>query len=86
MQQLLIELWQTWKFTVVLVTHDVSEAVTTAQRVVMLDKGQVKLDLEVSAAYPRSTTQANIATLERQILAAIMQPDRPIETKARQAI
>ena len=86
MQQLLIELWQTWKFTVVLVTHDVSEAVTTAQRVVMLDKGQVKLDVEVGMPYPRSSTQANVAALERQILAAIMQPDQPVVTPTRQAI
>lgn len=83
MQQLLIDLWQTWKFTVVLVTHDVSEAVSTAQRVLMLNKGEVGLDVEVSMPYPRSPTQSGIANLEKNILDAIMQPD-DVETYSQQ--
>jgi len=86
MQQLLIDLWQTWKFTVVLVTHDVSEAVTTAQRVLMLDKGVVGIDVDVPLAYPRVSTQPSVAKLEQTILQAIMQPEPAPTEHARQAI
>ncbi|MBT0727780.1 ATP-binding cassette domain-containing protein [Rosenbergiella australiborealis] len=86
MQQLLIDLWQTWKFTVVLVTHDVSEAVTTAQRVLMLDSGVVGMDVDVAVPYPRTTTQPAIAQLEQHILQAIMQPEALPTEYARRAI
>ncbi|WP_241569533.1 ATP-binding cassette domain-containing protein [Rosenbergiella collisarenosi] len=86
MQQLLIDVWQTWKFTVVLVTHDVSEAVTTAQRVLMLDKGVVGMDVDVPLSYPRTATQPGIAKLEQHILQAIMQPETSPTEHARQAI
>ncbi len=86
MQQLLIELWQTWKFTVVLVTHDVSEAVSTAQRVLMLDHGAIRLDVDVSMSYPRTATQPGIAVLEKRILDAIMQPETLNAVQQRQVI
>ena len=39
--------------TAVLVTHDVSEAVALADRVIVLDEGRVMLDVEVKALRPR---------------------------------
>ncbi len=47
MQQLIERLWQQHGFTVLLVTHDVSEAVAIADRVILIEEGEVGLDLLV---------------------------------------
>ena len=48
MQQLIENLWQKHGFTVLLVTHDVSEAVAIADRVILIEDGEIGLDLIVS--------------------------------------
>ena len=53
MQQLLERIWLAQKFTAVLVTHDVAEAVALADRVVVISEGRIALDLEVPVARPR---------------------------------
>jgi len=55
MQQLLLSLWKRFSHTVVFVTHDVREAVTLADRVVMMDKnpGRVKKVVEMDLQRPR---------------------------------
>ncbi|WP_198511556.1 ATP-binding cassette domain-containing protein, partial [Bacillus subtilis] len=47
MQGLIESLWQQHHFTVLLVTHDVSEAVVMADRVLLIEEGQIGLDLLV---------------------------------------
>lgn len=47
MQQLIERLWRQHGFTVLLVTHDVSEAVAVADRVILIEDGEVGLDLTV---------------------------------------
>ncbi|WP_404823804.1 ATP-binding cassette domain-containing protein [Paenibacillus rhizovicinus] len=53
MQQLIERLWLERKFTAVLVTHDVSEAVALADRVVLVEQGTISQDITVSLARPR---------------------------------
>mgnify|MGYP000064121751 CR=1 FL=1 len=55
MQQLLLELWETLSHTIVFVTHDVREAVTLADRVIMMDKnpGRVKGIVDIDLERPR---------------------------------
>ena len=55
MQQLLLTLWKRFSHTIVFVTHDVREAVTLADRVVMMDKnpGRVKKVVEIELQRPR---------------------------------
>ena len=55
MQQLLLQLWGTLSHTIVFVTHDVREAVTLADRVIMMDKnpGRVKEVVDISLPRPR---------------------------------
>ena len=48
MQGLLERVWRDQGFTAVLVTHDVTEAVVLADRVLLIEEGLVKLDLEVT--------------------------------------
>ena len=68
MQQLLERIWIAQKFTAVLVTHDVAEAVALADRVVVISGGKIALDLEVPVARPRRRGSAELARLEGEIL------------------
>ncbi|MEY0727032.1 ATP-binding cassette domain-containing protein [Providencia rettgeri] len=71
MQQLIIKLWQEYKFTVVLVTHDVHEAVFTSERVLMLKDGGLYFDLQVNEDYPRTLTNSRLIELESKVLSAL---------------
>ena len=72
MQALIESLWQKQGFTAVLVTHDVAEAVALADRIVMLDKGKITLDVEVPLARPRERGQAEFAALEGKVLRHVL--------------
>ena len=79
--QLLIErLWQQQRFTVLLVTHDVSEAVAVADRVILIEDGRIGLDLAIDLPRPRRRGSARLADLEAQVLARVLeQPPLPAE-------
>lgn len=72
MQELLNRVWRELGFTAVLVTHDVSEAVHLADRVVVLDEGRIVLDLAVPHPHPRRHGNPALAELEGKLLAAIL--------------
>ena len=72
MQQLIQKLWMQHGFTAVLVTHDVQEALALAERVVLLEDGQVALDVAVPLSYPRQRGSAAFAKLEAQILRRLL--------------
>ena len=59
------------RFTTVLITHDVVEAVTLADRVLVLKEGRIALDLPVDAARPRQPDDNRVLQLERRVLAAV---------------
>lgn len=64
MQDLIVSLWQEYGFTVLLVTHDVSEAVAMADRVLLIEDGRIGLDLTVDLARPRRLGSVRLAELE----------------------
>lgn len=68
MQQLLERIWLKQRFTAVLVTHDVAEAVALADRVIVIDQGRIALDLDVPLPRPRRHGAAELARLEGRIL------------------
>jgi sulfonate transport system ATP-binding protein len=72
MQQLLSRVWREQGFTAVLVTHDVSEAVHLADRVIVLDQGHITLDVDVPHAHPRKHGTAGLGEIEGQLLASIL--------------
>ena len=73
MQDLIASLWQEHGFTVLLVTHDVSEAVAMADRVLLIEEGKIGLDLLVDIPRPRRTGSAKLAELEAEVLNRVMQ-------------
>jgi sulfonate transport system ATP-binding protein len=72
MQRLIENLWQEQKFTALLITHDVEEAVTLADRVILIESGRVALDLPVSLSRPRHRGNAVFAALVEQILDRVL--------------
>jgi len=78
MQQLIESLWRTHGFTALLVTHDVSEAVALADRVVLIEDHGIALDERVALGRPRSRGQAAFAALEDRVLQRVLrEPARP---------
>ncbi|WP_058913121.1 aliphatic sulfonates ABC transporter ATP-binding protein [Entomohabitans teleogrylli] len=75
MQALIESLWQEHGFTVLLVTHDVSEAVAMADRVLLIEEGNIGLDLTVDLPRPRRRGSARLAELEARVLERVMRPD-----------
>jgi sulfonate transport system ATP-binding protein len=84
MQQLIEALWTSRGFTAVLVTHDVGEAVTLADRVILIEGGRVALDEVVKLPRPRTRGNSTFAQLEEKILRRVLrrpssEPD-PVRT------
>lgn len=72
MQSLIEELWQEKKFTAIMVTHDVSEAVTLANRVILIEQGQISLDQHIELYRPRDRGNPVFANLEGTILNKVL--------------
>jgi sulfonate transport system ATP-binding protein len=76
MQQLIENLWRQHGFTAVLVTHDVSEAVALADRVLLIEDQGVALDEAVPMPRPRQRGHQAFAALEDRVLQRVLQqPD-----------
>ncbi len=74
MQALIEGLWREQQFTVLLVTHDVSEAVAMADRVLLIEEGKIGLDLTIDLPRPRRKGSARLAELEAEVLERVMHP------------
>jgi sulfonate transport system ATP-binding protein len=68
MQDLIDRVWQEKGFTAVVVTHDVTEAVALADRILLLDAGRVALDVAVDLPRPRRRGDPAAAAIEGRIL------------------
>ncbi len=74
MQRLMEQLWNSRGFTAILVTHDVSEAVALADRVILIEEGSVALDVSITLARPR-TKDSGFAHFEKLILDRVLTPE-----------
>jgi sulfonate transport system ATP-binding protein len=77
MQQLIEDVWRSRGFTAMLVTHDVAEAISLADRVILIEGGRVALDEVVNIPRPRTRGSARFAALEECILGRVLQR-RPV--------
>ena len=68
MQRLLERVWHDQAFTAILVTHDVSEAVALADRVLVVEHGRIAHDVNVEIPRPRRRGSADLAEVEGSIL------------------
>jgi sulfonate transport system ATP-binding protein len=77
MQKLIESVFIEQGFTAILVTHDVTEALTLADRIVLLEEGRIALDLPVDMPRPRRRGAVELAVLEERILRHLLRDDEP---------
>ena len=73
MQELIERVWQEKGFSAIVVTHDVSEAVALADRILVLEGGDVAMDLAVDLPRPRRRGDREVAAIEGKILRRLLQ-------------
>lgn len=72
MQELILEIWRERRFTAVLVTHDVQEAVALGERVIVLERGAIGQEFLVPLPHPRDIGSPEFASLEGAILKRLL--------------
>ena len=72
MQRLIEQVWKKQRFTAIMVTHDVAEAVALADRVLLIEAGRIAMDIPVNLPRPRERGAAAEARLVGQILDQIL--------------
>ena len=71
MQALIGELCRRHRPAVVLVTHDVDEAILLADRAAVLSGGRIDLTVDIDIAHPRQRALPRFAALRTELLAAL---------------
>ncbi|GBQ98638.1 aliphatic sulfonates import ATP-binding protein SsuB [Gluconacetobacter liquefaciens] len=71
MQKLISELWGRHRCSVLLVTHDVDEALMLADRAVVMEHGQIHTDLPIPMDRPRRHTDPRFEHLRRVLLESL---------------
>ncbi|MBY4275519.1 ABC transporter ATP-binding protein [Rhodococcus fascians] len=71
MQSLLLDLWGRHRFGILLVTHDVDEAIALADRVVVLENGAVSDTVTVDLPRPRDRGTPGFSRLRTHLLGAL---------------
>jgi sulfonate transport system ATP-binding protein len=74
MHDLVLELWQAHGPSVLLVTHDVDEALLLADRAVVLDGGRLVAQIVVEAPRPRDPASAAFSRQRRELLGLLGVP------------
>ncbi|NIF51565.1 ATP-binding cassette domain-containing protein [Burkholderia sp. Ax-1724] len=72
MHALIERLWREHRFTALLVTHDVHEAVALGDRILLIEEGRIALDQPVALARPRARASAGFAALEEHVLQRVL--------------
>ncbi|HWW26726.1 MAG TPA: ABC transporter ATP-binding protein [Caulobacter sp.] len=67
MQELVLSLWREHAPAVLLVTHDVDEAITLADRVLVLDKGRIAAEERIALERPRAA-DVRFQAIRRRLL------------------
>jgi sulfonate transport system ATP-binding protein len=71
MQRLIANVWKAHRATVLLVTHDVDEALLLADRVLVLEHGRIGSDIAIELPRPRRATDPAFVTLRDRLLATL---------------
>ncbi|CAG9254551.1 Aliphatic sulfonates import ATP-binding protein SsuB 1 [Paraburkholderia unamae] len=72
MHALIERLWREHRFTALLVTHDVHEAVALGDRILLVEAGRIALDQTVPLERPRARVDARFAALEERVLQRVL--------------
>ena len=72
MQTLIERLWAESRFSAVLVTHDVEEAIALADRVLVMEAGKLIFQTAVDLERPRVHSGRAFVDLKERVLAQVM--------------
>jgi sulfonate transport system ATP-binding protein len=72
MQALILQIWREQRFSAILVTHDVQEAVALGDRVIVLESGSIGEEWLVDLPHPREIGAPEFAALEGRILKRLL--------------
>jgi NitT/TauT family transport system ATP-binding protein len=80
MQALLVEVVHRWHTAVLLVTHDIDEAILVADRILLMggQPGRIVREWQVQIPHPRQADSAAVITLRMEILAALLGLRAPV--------
>ncbi|HEY0794004.1 MAG TPA: ABC transporter ATP-binding protein [Chthoniobacterales bacterium] len=73
MQNLIERLWLESRFSAVLVTHDVEEAVALADRVLVMEGGHLTFETAIDLERPRARSHFAFIELKERVLSQVMQ-------------
>jgi sulfonate transport system ATP-binding protein len=68
MHDLVLDLWRLHRPSILLVTHDVDEAILLADRAVVLDHGRIATEIVLDASRPRDPSSPAFAAARRALL------------------
>lgn len=71
MQAMVGALWEKHRCAVLLVTHDVDEALLLADRALVLDRGRVAVEVSIDVPRPRRASDPGMAALRTRLLGAL---------------
>jgi sulfonate transport system ATP-binding protein len=82
----MIELWKAYRPTLVMVTHDAEEAVSLADRVIVMapKPGRISEEIQLVAGRPRNRLEDSFAMARRRVLTALdraMNPDDSLKSE-----
>ncbi|HTU76046.1 MAG TPA: ABC transporter ATP-binding protein [Trebonia sp.] len=71
MHRLVLRLWERHRPAVLLVTHDVDEALTLADRVIVLGSARIAFSAQITARRPRDRNDQELSALRLRLLAEL---------------
>jgi sulfonate transport system ATP-binding protein len=82
MHGLIESLWKRHRLSVLLITHDVDEAILLADRALVIDKGRMVASIDIGLQRPRDLGQPGFFTLRKRLLNAIGVTDAEVHESA----
>lgn len=82
MQESLLDIWRENRTSMLLVTHDIDEAIFLSNRVVVMDAkpGRIKAIIPVDLPYPRNRVSAPFQELRSEVIRALGHEDQETDT------
>ncbi len=71
MHELVAALWTVHKPSVLLVTHDVDEALLLADRALVLEDGRIRTELKITQPHPRARAMIGFSLMRADLLSAL---------------
>jgi len=82
MQESLLDIWRSNRTSMLLVTHDIDEAIFLSNRVVVMDArpGRIKAIIPIDLPYPRNRVSAPFQELRNEVIRALGHEEQKVDT------